>query len=218
MLADKSLLESLLEYIGNRLKHEINCMLIGGNAMLYYNLRGQTKDLDIVLFKKEDLGTLIKIINSHPLYRGVRKTRKLPYYVRPPLRKKGTPIFIGTKDIPRFDLFYKYVFSINAEQIFNNSERSLVFGALKIRLPKPEYLIFLKASVMRPQDREDIIKLVKSFDIDWNKFLNIMESYIKESEKAVYFAFENLHNMNKEEKVIPDKVIEKSAKLFDLEL
>src|SRR3989344_3699501 len=141
MLADKEFLESLLVYIGKKLNHETDCMIIGGNAMLYYDLRGQTKDLDMVFFKKQDIAAFVKIIKTHPLYKTIPSSKKLPYHVRPELAKKGTPTFIGTDNVPRFDLFYKNVFSVDAEPIFNDFERTIIFDMLRIRLPKPEYII-----------------------------------------------------------------------------
>src|SRR3989338_1335021 len=206
MLADKEFLESLLAYIGKRLNHETECMIIGGNAMLYYDLRGQTKDLDMVFFKKQDIAAIVKIIKNHPIYKKIPSSKKIPYYVRPELRKKGTPIFIGNDDVPRFDLFYNNIFSVDAKPIFEDSERTIIFDMLRIRLPKPEYIIFLKAAADRPQDREDIVRLVKNIAIDWKKFLSIANNCSKENERPVYFALESLHDINQKEKIIPENI------------
>ncbi|MBI5332723.1 MAG: hypothetical protein HZB65_04065 [Candidatus Aenigmarchaeota archaeon] len=217
MLADKAFLETLLKFIGKKLKHETECLIIGGNAMLYYDLRGQTKDIDMVFFKKQDIGGIMQIIKSHPLYRNIKPTRKLPYHVTPALAKKGTPIFIGDKDVPRFDLFYRNVFSIDAEKMFNDSDKTIVFDMLKIRLPKPEYIILMKAATDRPQDKEDIIRLVKNLDIDWKKFLSVMKEC--KSERAVFFALENLYFLNKKndvKEIVPKSVLDECAKIFGL--
>lgn len=218
MLADKAFLESLLEFIGRKLKHEVDCLIIGGNAMLYYDLRGQTKDLDMIFFKKQDISAVINIIKSHPIYRGIEQTKKLPYFVRPELKKKGTPVLIGNNDVPRFDLFYRNIFSMDAEEIFRDSDKSIVFGLLKIRLPKPEYLIFMKAAADRPQDREDIVRIARNVPVDWEKFAQIAKKYHKESERAVWHCLGSLHDINEKEKIIPENILEKIAKLFGMEI
>lgn len=215
MLADKALLESLLEYIGKRLKHEVRGLLIGGNAMLYYDLRGQTKDMDIVFYKREDIAAVGRIIKSHPLYRKAEISRTIPYPMNKELVGKGNTTFIGGKDIPRFDLFCKNIFSIDASKIA--SIRSIRFDLLVLDLPKPEDLIFLKAAADRPQDREDIVRLVKNFSIDWNILLDILKEYYKENGKAVFFAVGSLIDINKKEKIIPQDFLEKAAKLFGLQ-
>ena len=215
MLADKAFLESLLDYIGKKLKHEVDCLIIGGNAMLYYDLRGQTKDLDMVFFNKQDISAVINIIKSHPIYRRIKQTKKLPYFIRPGLRKRGTPVFIGNDDVPRFDLFYRNVFSVDAGPIFKDSERSILFNLLNIRLPKPEFLIFLKAAADRPQDREDIARLVGNVHVDWEKFVHIAKEYYKENKKAVWYCLGSLYDINKKEDIIPERVLKRLANLFD---
>ncbi len=218
MLADKAFLETLLDYIGKRLKHEVDCLIIGGNAMLYYGLRGQTKDLDMIFFRKQDIASVINIIKGHPIYRGVKQTKKIPYHIRPELRKNGGPVFIGSKDVPRFDLFYKNVFSIDAEPIFRDADKSVIFGLLKIRLPRPEHLIFLKGAADRPQDKEDIVRLIRSAEVEWEKFVNIAKEYYKENHRAVYFCLGSLYDINEKEKIIPEGVLEKLAKLSGMEV
>lgn len=215
-MADKALLESLFEHIGKRLKHEVYAFLIGGNAMLYYDLRGQTKDVDIVFYKKEDIAAIIQIIKSHPLYRHVEMTRIIPYRMNKELARKGSPIFIGGKDIPRFDLFYRHVFSIDTLEM--KSIRTMRFDLLTLGLPKPEDLIFLKAAADRPQDKEDIIRLVKNLSIDWNVLFEYMKKYCKKNRKAVFFATGSFIDINKKEKIIPLDFLSQLAKLLDLKV
>ncbi len=216
MLADKDFLESLFFHIGKKLRHEVEALLIGGNAMLYYDLRGQTKDLDIVFYKKQDIAGIIQIIKNHPLYKKAKQTKELPYAIKAELLKKGTPVLIGNKDMPRFDLFYRYVFSVDTEKIFDSAKRSMRFELLKLKLPEPEELIFLKAATDRPQDKEDIIRIVKNLDLDWEKLENIMKNYYKENSKAVFFALGSLVDINKKDKIIPEEFLKKIAKMFEL--
>lgn len=216
MLADKLLLESLLEYIGKRLKHEVRALLIGGNAMLYYDLRGQTKDMDIVFYKKEDVAAVSQIIKSHPLYRTAKISRTIPYPMNRELAKRGSPVLIGGKDVPRFDLFCRNIFSIDASGII--PIRTIRFDLLVLGIPKPEDLIFLKAAADRPQDREDIARIVKNLSVDWNGLLEILKAYRKENSKAVFFAVGGLIDISKKEKIIPRNFLEEAAGIFGLKI
>jgi hypothetical protein len=218
MLADKEFLESLLEFIGKKLKHEVDGLLIGGNAMLYYGLKEQTKDMDLVFFQRKDLTGIIQIILSHPLYRKARVLSELPYEIKPELRKKGEPTVIGNSDIPRFDLFYKHVFSVDMKKTFQTSKRSIRFDLLKLKIPTPESLIFLKSVTSREVDMEDIIRIIKRLEIDWSVVLEIIKDYYKTDERPVWFALGTFYDINKKEKVIPEFVLKGIAKLFNVKL
>jgi len=214
MRSDKEFLDMILTYIGERLKHEVEGLLIGGNAMIYYGLKEVTKDLDLVFFQRKDISGIIQIILSHPLYRNAKILRKLPYKIKPELLKRGEPTIIGNSDLPRFDIFYKHVFSIEVEKMFQSSKRSIRFDLLKLKLIEPENLIFLKAVTTRPVDMEDVMRLIKSLNIDWNALVEIIKGYYKENRKAVWFALGSFYDLNKKEKIIPDFVIKSIEKLF----
>ncbi|MBD3155549.1 MAG: hypothetical protein GF368_02740 [Candidatus Aenigmarchaeota archaeon] len=218
MLADKSLLEKLLEYIGKRLNHEVEGLLIGGNAMVFYGLREQTKDMDIVFFNKTDIAAITQIIKSHPLFRKSQITKEYPYKLDEELTKMGEPTVIGDNNLPRFDLFYNSVFSVEASDILEKTKRSLRFDLLKLKLIEPEDLIFLKGVSGRPVDKEDIIKLIKNLEINWESFLNFVKKKHKENNKIVWLLLGNLYDINQEEEIVPISVLEKIARLFDMKL
>lgn len=214
MQFDKELLESVLSYIGERLKHEVEGLLIGGNAMIYYGLRAQTKDSDLVLFDRKDLTGIIRIILSHPLFRNARILRELPYKINPELLKKGEPTVIGNGNIPRFDLFYKFVFRVDTKTIFEKTNRSIRFDLLKLKLVELEHLIFLKAVSGRPVDIEDIIRICKELEVEWKTFTDFAISYYNVDNRPVWYALSSLHDINKKEKVVPISVIKNIENLF----
>lgn len=218
MEADKELLESLLEYIGKRLRHKVEGMLIGGNAMMFYGVKGQTKDLDIVLFNKEDVAGIVQIIKSHPLFRKSKVTKKLPYMISPELLKKGEPTIIQDSNIPRFDLFYKYVFSVDVKDIFLKAKRILRFDLLKLKLIEPEDLVFLKGVTGRPVDNEDVVRMIKDVGIDWRLFLEFAKKYHKKDKGVVWLLLGNLYDINKKSELIPEFVVEELAGLFAMKL
>lgn len=215
MLADREFLESILSYVGRRLKHEVEGLLIGGNAMLYYGLKGQTKDLDLVFFQREDLAGIVQIILSHPLYKKAKILTKIPYKVRAELLKKGEPTVIGNSDLPRFDLFYKYVFSVDVKKMLEDAKRSIRFDLLKLKLVDIENFVFLKAVSARPIDVDDIVRVIKNFKVDWKKLIQFVRDYYKQDYKLVWFLLGTFYDINKKEKTIPEHVIKEIAKLFE---
>jgi hypothetical protein len=215
MLANKEFLESILSYIGRRLRHEVKGMLVGGNAMLYYGLKGQTKDLDLVFFKREDISGVVKIILSHSLYRKAKVLVKPSLEVKPELLKRGEPTVIGNADLPRFDIFYKYVFSVDTTKIFEDSKQSIRFELLKLKLINIEGLIFLKGVSARPVDIEDIIRIVKNLEVDWKKFVEFVKGYYKKDHKPVWFLLCTIYDLNKKEEIIPKFVVKEVEKLFE---
>lgn len=215
MLADIEFLESVLAYVGKRLKHEVEGLLIGGNAMLYYGLKGQTKDLDLVFFQRKDLAAITQIILSHPLYRKAEILTKIPYNVKAELLKKGEPTVIGNSDLPRFDLFYKYVFSVDVKKMFEDAKRSIRFDLLKLKLIDIENFVFLKAVSSRPIDLEDMVRVIKNLKVDWKRFIQFVREYYKQDHRPVWFALGTFYDINKKEKMIPKYVIKEIAKLFE---
>ena len=45
----------LFKFIGNNLEEEVECLVIGGSAMMFYGAKTETKDVDLVFMKKSDL-------------------------------------------------------------------------------------------------------------------------------------------------------------------
>lgn len=43
---------SLFKIIGSQLKNKVECIVIGGSAMMFYGAKNATKDVDLVFFKK----------------------------------------------------------------------------------------------------------------------------------------------------------------------
>lgn len=215
MRADKEFIEMILTHIGKRLKHEVEGLLIGGNAMIFYGLKESTKDLDLVFFQRKDISGIVQIILSHPLYRKAKISREIPYRIKPELLKKGRPTIISNSDLPRFDVFYKHVFSVDVKKIFEDAKRSIRFDLLKLRLIDIENFIFLKAVSARPVDMEDIARVIKSLEVDWKKFVQFVKWYYKKDRKPVWFALGTLYDINKKESIIPDSVVKEIASLFE---
>jgi hypothetical protein len=217
MLADRGLLESLLNYIGKRLHHEVEGLLIGGNAMIFYGLREQTKDLDLVFFKRQDIAGIVQIIKNHPLFKGSSVAKRIPYEVNPEVSQRE-PTVIESKDLPRFDIFYRYVFSVDAKEFLNRCKRSLRFDLLKLKLLEPEDMVFLKGVTGRDVDKEDIVRIIKNVQIDWKSFVEFSKKYYKKDKKVVWLVLDSLYEINEKEKLIPRNVLEDLAGLFKMKL
>lgn len=218
MRADKGFLEGVFEHVGKRLNHEVEALLIGGNVMIYYGLKESTKDIDVVFFNRKDISAISQMILHNPIYRTAKVLKELPYDINPELLKQGQPTIIGNKDLPRFDLFYKYVFSVDTKEMFERASRSIRFELLKLKLAETEHLIFLKAVSASPVDLEDIIRICKEVKINWNVFVDFVKEYHKKDNRPVWFALGSFYDVNKKEKVISRFVIKEIEKLFKKEL
>ena len=173
---------------------------------------------DLVFFNKEDIAGIVQIIKSHPLFKKSEIVKKLPYKINPELLKRGEPTVIQDTNLPRFDLFYKFVFSVDTKGILKRCKRSIRFDLLKLKLIEPEDLIFLKGVAGRPVDQEDIIRIINNIKINWKTFLNFVKEYHKKDNRVIWLLLGNLYDINKKEKLIPKFVLEQLAKLFEMKL
>src|SRR3990167_8197845 len=89
--------------IGNQLKKRVECIAIGGSAMMFYQAKNSTKDVDLVFLKKEDLEEVKEILfksgfnerkNIHGIFREDEDTSK--------------PVMMESPET-RFDLFLNEV-------------------------------------------------------------------------------------------------------------
>ena len=56
--------EELFKVIGERLKKKIECYVIGGSAMMYYGIKANTKDVDLVFLNLGDRTLVKEILND----------------------------------------------------------------------------------------------------------------------------------------------------------
>jgi hypothetical protein len=163
--------EELFKLISQYLKKHIECIAIGGTAMMFTNYKTTTKDIDLVFKNEEDRKTFILAIEKL----GYKQQALGRIYDEKRKNHSGKPLMY-TRGDERFDLFVKNVFGY--EISFNQEEsiqRNDFIGKkeLIIYTPTKEELVLLKAITNREKDYEDI-ETILSIEkvIDWNIIVN----------------------------------------------
>ena len=155
--------EDIFNLIGANLKRRIKCFVIGGSAMLYYKLKGATKDIDIALSNENDRQYILKIME------------KLGYAERNPkilyINKKNIPILLQRWQ-NRFDLFNKIIINLRfSDDMIDRSQLIYEYGNLIVNVVSPEDIIILKCATDRAGDRLDAASIIKNTNVNWHILL-----------------------------------------------
>jgi len=157
----------LFKIIGSQLKNKVECIAIGGSAMMFYGAKNATKDVDMVFSKKEDLEDVKNILYKS----GFDERNNIKGIFRED-ETAGKPTMMDGKDT-RFDLFLNEVigFQIHKDTIERIKEVH-DFGNFTVKTASPEDILMMKACTERERDRDDAAELVGKFNIDWNAVIN----------------------------------------------
>lgn len=148
--------------MGQKLKRKIECYVIGGSAMLYYNMKSATKDVDIVFDKEEDRNEVIKLLRE--IGYSERGIKVEVIYVK----KKNVPVLLQ-KDDTRIDLFFEKIITTRLTDSMKDRIRQVYdFVNLTIKVLAPEDIIFLKCATERAGDRVDAVNILKKVSVNWN--------------------------------------------------
>src|SRR3989338_68770 len=152
----------LFEAIGRILKRKIEVYLIGGSAMLFYNAKKATKDIDIVTASKPDFNELIDAL------------KKMGFYEKPPfINIKYNEVAV---DKPKFmilkdwliDIFLnKIVCFVLTDTMKSRATQSHEYSNLIVKIISPEDIILLKCATEREGDRIDAKQLIDNYNINW---------------------------------------------------
>lgn len=153
----------LFNLIGKELEQRVECLAIGGSAMMFYGAKESTKDVDLVFMNKKEFELIKNSLRKIGFDERKNITIFKHYYI-----PKNKPVMMEGKDT-RFDLFLKEVISFKiSENILERVKETHEFGNLIIKLISPEDIILLKCATEREKDRKDAFELIKKFDINWN--------------------------------------------------
>jgi len=164
----------LFQLVADNLSEDVECIGFGGTAMMYYQFKDSTKDIDLLFITKKDRQIFIDSISKL----GYREKRKLlSIYIDEKIMDKHAPLMYVRSDDQRFDLFAERVFQTQltetmkkrTQQIrdFNGKKR------LRIKILSPEDLFILKAVTSRPRDFADLITIIKNYtEFDWNSMID----------------------------------------------
>ena len=158
---------SLFKIIGSQLKNRVECIAIGGSAMMFYGAKSTTKDVDLVFSKKEDLEAVKEVLfdsgfderkNIKGIFREDEETFK-------PIMMDGTNT--------RFDLFLNEVIGFKIhEKTIERLKEVHEFGNFTVKTASPEDILMMKACTEREKDRDDAAELIRKFNINWNTILD----------------------------------------------
>jgi len=202
----------LFKLIGEILKDKLECYVIGGSAMMYYGMKGNTKDIDLVFEHEKDREKIIQILKSLGYNeRGI----KVVSVIYP--KKKNTPILLE-RDDSRVDLFVnKIINTVLSDSMKDRINSIYEYGNFIIKVLAPEDLIITKCATERAGDRLDAVEIMKRAKIDWEV---IIKESVFQAEVTPYlfpvFLFDFLYELKEDLKAdVPKKVLDEIRKISE---
>lgn len=203
----------LFNLIGTKLDEKVECLAVGGSAMMFYGAKTETKDIDLVFLDKKPFNLVKKAIYEMGFN---EKKNIMPIFAHYDI-VKDKPIMMEGKDT-RFDLFVREVigFKVSPSMVSRVKEVH-EFGNLVIKTISPEDIILLKCATEREKDRDDAASLIEKFNIDWNI---IIQESVHQTEIGgdVFpaFLFDFLYELREDFKAdIPKDVIKRLMKIAE---
>jgi len=205
----------LFKIIGKELKTKLECIAIGGTAMMFYGFKNATKDVDLVFLNRKDLNEVKEALYNS----GFKEKDNIKIFENYELIEKK-PIMMEGKET-RFDLFCKEIICFNmSETIVNRIKEIHEFDNLIIKIVSPEDIILLKCATEREKDRDDAAEIIKKYNINWE--IIIKEAlHQTELDKPLFivFLYEFLLELKEDFKGdIPKDVLSKLLKLSEKEM
>jgi len=157
----------LFKIIGSQLKNNVECIAIGGSAMMFYGAKNATKDVDLVFLKEEDLIAVKKILYSS----GFDERKNIKGIFRED-EDSGKPVMMDGKET-RFDLFLNEVIGYKIhEKVIERIRDIHEFSNFIVKTASPEDILMMKGCTERERDRDDAAELIRKFNIDWSIIVN----------------------------------------------
>ena len=200
----------LFELIGNELNKKVECISIGGNAMMFYNLaKEETKDIDLVFLNKKDLEEVKKVLYNS----GFEDKKDLIKIFRhhEVIEKENMPVMMVMKE-ERIDLFVKGVITFEiSDTIDKRVKETHEFDNLIVKVVSPEDIILMKSATERKKDKIDALSLIEKFNINWDIIVEESINQTKlERELFPVFLYDFLTELKEDLKAdIPKEVINK---------
>lgn len=173
--SSKDDLERALNEVGYALAGEVRAYLIGGCAMILYNAKLATKDIDLVVLSSDDAESVIQAL----LRTGFRKT----------VPSEGVSLRLGTAAMMenqsgmRFDIFIETVcrkIKVTSTMVARSKLHSK-YGKLEIDLISPEDIFLFKSVTEREGDLDDMARLAER-GLNWR---TILEECVLQSDEVI---------------------------------
>ena len=148
--------------IGSQLKKKVECIAIGGSAMLFYQAKNSTKDVDLVFLRKEDLESVKGLLYNS----GFNERKNIKGIFRQD-EDTTMPVMMESPET-RFDLFLNEVIGFKIHQDTIERIREVhEFGNFIVKTASPEDILMMKGCTEREKDRDDAAELIRKFNINW---------------------------------------------------
>lgn len=164
--------ESLFTLIADYMSADVECIAIGGTAMMFLGYKNTTKDIDVVFKNKEDRNVFINAIEKL----GYSQTSMKVVYKNKKRSHKNNPLMYARGE-DRFDIFLKDVFGFKIDFTSEYvTQRHDFIGKkeLVVYVLNKEHIFLLKSITNREKDFEDIETIVKIEPlINWDLIINL---------------------------------------------
>lgn len=209
----------LFKLIGGELKSKVECVIIGGSAMLFYGAKSVTKDADIVFLSEDDKKEFIKA--AEKIGFGKRKDRQVLERQPAHYKVKTKGPLVMERNEARLDLFVNEIICFNISPgILSRIKEKHEFGNLLVDIVSPEDIILLKCATDRAGDRKDAFELIKKYQINWDVVISESVWQTNNGKKVfpvyLYDFLEELKDDYKAE--IPSKIMKTLMKLAENEM
>ncbi len=183
MLTKIEQIKEILEKIDKELTKKLEIFLIGGGALMFFNAKTQTKDLDVVLKNKEEYDLFKKILiklDFEPVNIGVE-------YKKFELSK------ILVKEDYRFDIFNEVVCGgfFLSKNMINRAKIFVDLKYLKLHVVSLEDIFLFKSLTERDGDIEDSSNILEKKYFNWQIVLNEILHQIDLSGNKVWITYLN---------------------------
>jgi hypothetical protein len=165
IMSSKNDIEESLARIGASLPQDVTAYLIGGCAMILYNAKVATKDIDLVMMSDEDAEAIRAALSGAGFT--VARPEDDNY------RRLGTMTMMQDDRGTRFDMFVETVCRKLriTEGMVSRSTRHGVYGRFTVNLVAPEDIFLFKSVTERAGDLDDMALLAER-GLDWEVILS----------------------------------------------
>lgn len=195
----------LFKLISKNLSKDVTCYAFGGNAMMFYGYKDETRDIDLLFEKEGDRKAFIKAL----IVLGYEKISPAGILMPKKLKDKHAPLMYKRGD-DRFDLFVEQVFRAKLspkmrEDLYAvhefRTKKNLV-----VKVLRKEYIVFMKATTERSKDFEDVFTLLqKDKHFDWDYLVKEAIWQHKHNDAWALIDLEKMMKDMKKEVFIPEK-------------
>ena len=180
MIETKNEILDLFEELAQALTNPVNVYLIGGAAMMFYERKDQTKDIDIVLASSEEYTQFLAVLEKKGF------AGRLP-------SREYTPCDLSqilVRDEYRLDVFERTVckgFSLTPS-MQNRAQCVFDDPRLKVLTCSPTDIFLFKTFTERDGDIDDCKSLARE-EIDWSSFLEEIHTQIHQAQQPVWITY-----------------------------